>query len=162
MLDDPNRPEWQKNFFVGMPAPAGAITALLPIYLHFVGVPVQDYGALPVGLYILFIAFLTISRIPCYAGKTLGARVPRERVLPLFVAAVAVVSLLVAYPFEVLTLMVVGYLASIPVSMARYRTLEREHAAAGAGRDDATAAAGSVPTEKSGPEERPVADETSR
>src|SRR5207245_8772669 len=25
-IDDPNRPSWAANFFVGMPAPAGAIT----------------------------------------------------------------------------------------------------------------------------------------
>src|SRR6266542_5312448 len=37
--DDPNRPAWASNFFVGMPAPAGAITVLLPIYLYFLGVP---------------------------------------------------------------------------------------------------------------------------
>jgi CDP-diacylglycerol--serine O-phosphatidyltransferase len=130
MIDDPNRPDWQKNFFVGMPAPAGAITAMLPLYLQFIGVPVADYGALPVGLYILFIAFLTISRIPCYAGKTLGTRVPRDRVLPIFVAVVVVAGLLFAYPFEVLSLVVVAYLALIPLSVARYRKLEREHDAA--------------------------------
>ena len=129
MIDDPNRPEWQKNFFVGMPAPAGAITAMLPLYLHFIGVPVQDYGAPFVGLYILFIAFLTISRIPCYAGKTLGTRVPRDQVLPIFVAVVVVAGLLFAYPFEMLTLIVVAYLGLIPVSVARYRKLEREYAA---------------------------------
>lgn len=127
MIDDPNRPEWQKNFFVGMPAPAGAITAMLPLYLQFIGVPVQDYGAPFVGLYILFIAFLTISRIPCYAGKTLGTRVPRDKVLPIFVAVVVVAGLLFAYPFEMLTLVVVSYLALIPVSVARYRALERAH-----------------------------------
>jgi CDP-diacylglycerol--serine O-phosphatidyltransferase len=129
MIDDPNRPEWQKNFFVGMPAPAGAITAMLPLYLHFIGVPVQDYGAIPVGLYILFIAFLTISRIPCYAGKTLGTRIPRDRVLPIFVAVVVVAGLLFAYPFEMLALIVIAYLALIPLSAARYRKLDREHMA---------------------------------
>lgn len=128
MIDDPDRPEWQKNFFVGMPAPAGAITAMLPLYLHFIGVPVQDYGAVPVGIYILFIAFLTISRIPCYAGKTLGTRVPRDRVLPIFVAVVVVAGLLFAYPFEMLALIVIAYLALIPLSAARYRKLDREHA----------------------------------
>lgn len=133
MIDDPNRPDWQKNFFVGMPAPAGAITAMLPLYLHFIGVPVQDYGALLVGIYILFIAFLTISRIPCYAGKTLGTRVPREKVLPLFVAVVVVAGLLFAYPFEMLTLIVLAYLALIPISVARYRKLEREYNAGLAG-----------------------------
>ena len=33
MIDDPNRPDWQKNFFVGIPAPAGALAVLLPVYL---------------------------------------------------------------------------------------------------------------------------------
>lgn len=132
MIDDPHRPEWQKNFFVGMPAPAGAITAMLPLYLHFIGVPVQAYGAVPVGLYILFIAFLTISRIPCYAGKTLGTRIPRDKVLPIFVAVVVVAGLLFAYPFEMLALVVIAYLALIPLSAARYRKLDREHAAASA------------------------------
>ncbi|MGX1741268.1 CDP-alcohol phosphatidyltransferase family protein [Bosea sp. NPDC055353] len=128
MIDDPDRPDWQKDFFVGMPAPAGAITAMLPVYLHIIGVPVQEYGALPVGIYILFIAFLTISRIPCYAGKTLGTRVPRTQVLPIFVAVVIVAGLLFAYTFEVLTVVVIAYLALIPVSVVRYRKLERAHA----------------------------------
>lgn len=130
MIDDPNRPDWQKNFFVGMPAPAGAITALLPVYLQTVGVPVQEYGAPFVGLYILFIAFLTISRIPCYAGKTLGTRVPRDMVLPLFAGAVIIAGLLFAYTFETLSVVVLAYLGLIPLSMARYRKLEREHALA--------------------------------
>ncbi len=143
MIDDPHRPEWQKNFFVGMPAPAGAITAMLPLYLHFIGVPVQDYGAVPVGLYILFIAFLTISRIPCYAGKTLGTRIPRDKVLPIFVAVVVVAGLLFAYPFEMLALVVIAYLALIPLSAARYRHLDREHSAAAAA---ATAAPAETPS----------------
>ncbi|WNJ88407.1 phosphatidylcholine/phosphatidylserine synthase [Bosea sp. 685] len=133
MIDDPNRPDWQKNFFVGMPAPAGAITAMLPLYLQFIGLPVAEYGAPFVGLYILFIAFLTISRIPCYAGKTLGTRVPRDKVLPIFVAVVVVAGLLFAYPFEMLALIVVAYLALLPLSVARYRKLERQHAAVPAG-----------------------------
>src|ERR1700757_4713437 len=39
MIDDPNRPAWAANFFVGMPAPGGAITVLLPIYIEFLGLP---------------------------------------------------------------------------------------------------------------------------
>jgi len=34
MIDDPNRPSWQAHFFTGMPAPAGAIVGLLPLYLN--------------------------------------------------------------------------------------------------------------------------------
>src|SRR5262249_48224391 len=39
MIDDPNKPIWARNFFTGIPAPAGAITVLLPIYVTFLGVP---------------------------------------------------------------------------------------------------------------------------
>src|SRR5215210_6886922 len=48
MIDDPNRPEWKKNFFVGMAAPMGAMCALLPLYLSFLGIPIQDSSVAPV------------------------------------------------------------------------------------------------------------------
>src|SRR5215467_12328864 len=38
-IDDTNRPAWAANYFTGVPAPAGAITVLLPIYASFLGVP---------------------------------------------------------------------------------------------------------------------------
>src|SRR5665213_791924 len=38
MIDDPNKPAWAGNFFTGIPAPAGAMCVLLPIYLYFLGV----------------------------------------------------------------------------------------------------------------------------
>jgi CDP-diacylglycerol--serine O-phosphatidyltransferase len=39
MADDPNRPAWAGNFFTGVPAPAGAIIVLLPIYVNLLGMP---------------------------------------------------------------------------------------------------------------------------
>src|SRR5919107_4985677 len=89
MIDDPNRPEWKKNFFVGMAAPAGAICSLLPIYLYFLGVPVGPTVAPLALLYTLGIAFLMVSTVPTDSGKTMGARVPRHWVLPIFVLTVA-------------------------------------------------------------------------
>jgi CDP-diacylglycerol--serine O-phosphatidyltransferase len=123
-IDDPTRPEWQKNYFVGVPAPAGATTVLLPIYLNFLGVPIGSVSLL-VGLYVLAIAFLMVSRIPTYAGKTLGSRVPREHVLPLFLVSVLVVALLVSFTFEFLTIATIAYLAVIPFGVARYRAHQR-------------------------------------
>src|ERR1700759_4759034 len=55
-MDDPNKPPFAANFFTGVPAPLGAITVLLPIYLAFV-----DLGRFPVAMtaaYTLLIAFL--------------------------------------------------------------------------------------------------------
>ncbi|HSP23848.1 MAG TPA: phosphatidylcholine/phosphatidylserine synthase, partial [Saliniramus sp.] len=119
MLEDPHRPEWQKNFFVGVPAPAGAIAALLPISLHFVGVPIVDAAAPVVAVFLLAIAFLMVSTVPTYSGKKVGARVPRSWVLPLFVISVAVAGLLLTFTFEMLALTTLAYLAFIPFSAAR-------------------------------------------
>ncbi|MGO4572729.1 CDP-diacylglycerol--serine O-phosphatidyltransferase [Microvirga sp. 2TAF3] len=125
MLDDPNRPEWQKNFFTGMPAPAGALTSLLPLYLSFLGVPVGAASAPIALIYLLGLAFLMVSTIPVYSGKTLGKNVPRHWVLPIFVLSVAAFGLLVSFPFEMLTVITILFLLTIPLSAARYRRLER-------------------------------------
>ena len=37
-IDDPNKPAFAANYFTGVPAPAGAILAMLPFYLAFLGV----------------------------------------------------------------------------------------------------------------------------
>jgi CDP-diacylglycerol--serine O-phosphatidyltransferase len=127
MIDDPNRPEWKKNFFVGMAAPAGAITVMLPTYLYFLGVPMAS-GMAPLALvYVLLIGFLMVSTIPTYSGKTMGKHVPREWVLPIFVLTVAFFGLLVSFPFQVLAVSTVLFLSSIPFGVARYRHLERTH-----------------------------------
>jgi CDP-diacylglycerol--serine O-phosphatidyltransferase len=128
MLDDPNRPEWKKDFFVGMPAPAGALTSLLPLYLSFLGASIGPRTAPFVAAYVLAIAFLTVSTIPTYSGKTMGKRVPRDWVLPIFVLTVALVGLLVSFPFESLALLTLVYLASIPFAVAGYRRFDRANA----------------------------------
>jgi CDP-diacylglycerol--serine O-phosphatidyltransferase len=128
MLDDPNRPEWKKDFFVGMPAPAGALTSLLPLYLAFLGVPVGPAVAPQALVYVLMIALLLVSTIPTFSGKTMGKRVPRHWVLPIFVITVAVFGLCVSYPFEALALATIVFLGTIPISVARYRQLDRAHA----------------------------------
>lgn len=129
MLDDPHRPEWKKNFFTGMPAPAGALTSMLPLYLSFLGFSIGPAAA-PIALvYLLGLAFLTVSTIPVYSGKTIGLRVPRHWVLPIFVISVAIFGLLANFPWEMLTAVTVLFLASIPIGVLRYRQLDRAHAA---------------------------------
>src|SRR6202050_3014901 len=64
MIDDPDRPAWASNFFVGMPAPAGAITVLLPIYAAFLGLPRSPFLTWVTLVYTLGIASLVVSRLP--------------------------------------------------------------------------------------------------
>ncbi len=72
-MDDPNKPAFAANYFTGVPAPAGAITVLLPIYLAFLGIPRPP--AVLTALYTLVIAFLMVSRLPVFSGKTVKMRV---------------------------------------------------------------------------------------
>ena len=130
MIDDPSRPAWAGNFFTGIPAPAGAITVLLPIYLNLLGI---SAGLITVWLtffYTLTIALLMVSRLPVYSGKDVGKRVPPEMVLPVFVLVVAFAAVLIAYPWQVLTVGTVAYLACLPLGVWSYREYKRKDAAA--------------------------------
>lgn len=125
MLDDPNRPEWKKDYFVGMPAPAGAMTAMLPLYLHFLGLTFEAWAAPAILVYALCIALLVVSTVPTFSGKTMGKRVPRGWVLPIFLAGVAAFGLLISFPFESLVAISVAYIVGLPVGAAQYRRRAR-------------------------------------
>jgi CDP-diacylglycerol---serine O-phosphatidyltransferase len=78
MVDDPNKPVWAGNFFVGIPAPAGAITVLLPIYVYFLGMPRFAFVAPVTLVYTLGIAFLMVSRLPVLSGKRVYSSRPLQ------------------------------------------------------------------------------------
>jgi len=125
MIDDPDRPAWASNFFVGMPAPAGAITVLLPIYMVFLGLPRSDILAWLTLVYTLAIASLMVSRLPVFSGKRVGNRVPPELVGPLIVVVVLSIAVLIAYPWIVLTAGTLAYLVALPFGWLSYRGYER-------------------------------------
>ena len=129
MLDDPNRPAFTADFFTGVPAPAGAITVLLPVYLELIGVPHGVMSAPVALIYCLGIGVLMISKVPAWSGKTLGKRVRKDMVLPLFVLFALFAGLLASYPWVVLAVCSLIYLALLPISTARYRRLMAEHLA---------------------------------
>ena len=150
MIDDPTKPAWAANFFTGIPAPAGAITVLLPIYANFLGLPeglVIDWLTL---FYTLAIALLMVSRLPVFSGKRVGKRVPPEMVLPVFVVVVLFFALLVSYPWVVLALGTFAYLVCLPLGWLSYREYQRQ---------DAVAATSVSPTtDPSIPGEQPAAE----
>ncbi len=123
-LDDPDKPAWASQFFTGVPAPAGALTVLIPIYWEFLGVlPHWPEFAPGVALYTMAIGFLMISRLPTFSGKTIGTRIRRDYVLPLFVAGVLLVALTASYPFRMLALGSALYLCAIPFAWRAHRKL---------------------------------------
>lgn len=126
-MDDPNRPAFAAGFFTGVPAPAGALLVLLPIYLSFLGAP--KLPTTLVALYTLLIAFLMVSRLPVFSGKTVHTRVPPEMVLPVFVLTVLVIALLIGYPWHLLSAGAIIYLLTLPAGYLSYRRHERIAAA---------------------------------
>ncbi len=150
MADDPNRPAWAANFFTGVPAPAGAIIVLLPIYLNLLGMPRLTLLSL---LYTLFVSFLLVSTLPVFSGKRIGKRVPPEMVLPIFVVVVLFVALLVSYPWEVLTVGSIAYLAALPFGWLAYRRHLRNDAAAA---QESRPPAGSHPASPTAPPVAPT------
>jgi len=119
---DVEKPKWQGNYFTGMPAPAGAIVVLLPLYLDGLGFFDVRTWAWLIAIYMLAMALLLVSTIPTFSGKLLGERIAGEYVLPMFVGAAAAVALLLTYPYGTLTVVTLLYLGTIPVS---YRRFER-------------------------------------
>lgn len=150
MIDDPNKPAWAGNFFTGIPAPAGALTVLLPIYLFFLGVPNGLFTIWVTFFYTLAIGLLMVSRLPVFSGKRVGKRVPPEMVLPVFVVAVLVFALLIAYPWEVLSFGAIVYLVCLPLGWLSYRDYVRKDALA-AGLPAAAADAGGAHLPVDGP-----------
>jgi CDP-diacylglycerol--serine O-phosphatidyltransferase len=84
-------------------------------------------------IYVIAISLLMISRIPTWSGKKIGARVPRDYVLPVFVVVVLFTALLISYPWEVLAFGSVFYLAAIPFAYTHFKRLEHAHAVAAGG-----------------------------
>ena len=123
-IEDPERPAWTSQFFTGMPAPAGAIVALMPLYLHLSEVGLANAPAfVPFEIaYVLGVAFLMASRIPHFSGKTWG-RVPREHVIVVLFGVAVTVLLLYTFPMEMLIALTLFYLGMIPVSMRRARKM---------------------------------------
>ena len=113
-LENPDRPVWANYFFTGMSAPAGACVALLPMAISF-----QVEGGflrqpILMAAWLLLVAFMMISRIPTYSFKRV--RIRRDLVLPLLVVVGIVAAILSSYPWFVLSVLGVLYLASVPFS----------------------------------------------
>ncbi len=142
-IEDPNRPAWAGNFFTGVPAPAGAIIVLLPIYLFFLQVSVPAVVTL---LYTLAIAALMVSRLPVLSGKKMGTRVPPEMVAPVILVVVLFIALLVSYPWLLLSVGTLIYIACLPLGWFSYqRYLQADAAASVAATADPAESATAAP-----------------
>ena len=120
LAEETDQPAWQTEYFVGVPAPAGAVLVMLPLYLYFLRLglePTRTAAFVATGFTVL-VAFLLVSRLPVYSGKSV--KVPGDKVLPVILGVVLYILLLMAYPWYALTASVAGYLLFLPFSVRAY------------------------------------------
>ena len=120
-LDAADKPEWKASFFVGVPAPAGAMIVMLPLYVELVAIPHGFLTAPVVLVYTIAIGLLMVSRVPTWSGKLVGRRMPRDMVAPLFVLGVLTVAILISFPFETMMVLSLVYLGCLPLSWRSYQ-----------------------------------------
>jgi len=127
-IDAGEQPHKSAGFNTGVPAPAGAGLAFVPIFLWLVsGQPLFQRWPLVMG-WTLFIAALMISSLPTYSWTSI--RIRREwRLFALAGIALFGAALLTA-PWITLLALAVLYLAMIPVAMASYQRVKRRRATA--------------------------------
>ena len=124
---DVEEPNWSKDFFAGVAAPAAGGFALMPVVASFLFGDVVFRQPILTAAWLVLIAYLMISRIPTFSFKRL--RIGREYVLPTLVVVCLTAAVTVTYPWVAYTLVGVGYFVSIPYSFHYQRRLRRREAA---------------------------------
>jgi len=126
-LSEEPKNAWAKQFFTGIPSPAGGILCLLPIIITL-----QMEGGITippavVALHMVLVGALMASRIPTFAGKNF--RIKHDYILPLMIGAGLLIVMLIIEPWLMISLLSLVYIVSIYFSVRRYKKLTREHSA---------------------------------
>jgi CDP-diacylglycerol---serine O-phosphatidyltransferase len=127
-IDAIEQPHKSAGFNTGVPAPAGAGLAFVPIFLWLItNNELFRRWELVMG-WTIFIALLMISSLPTYSWSSIRIR-SGWRLFAL--AGVALLgAALIRAPWITLLLVAIVYLAMLPVSFASYERVKRRRAAA--------------------------------
>jgi CDP-diacylglycerol--serine O-phosphatidyltransferase len=127
LLDDTEALPFAKEFFVGIPSPAGALLALLPltVFLQF-GAGWWSSPA-TVAAWTIAVAMAMVSRLPTLSMKTL--RVSPRAMAPLLVLIAGLAAAVITFPFASLGVAMLLYLVHVPYASYRYRWLARHPSA---------------------------------
>ena len=127
-LDAAEQPHKSAGFNTGVPAPAGAGLAFVPIFLWLVSGNDWFRAWYVVMPWVLFVALLMISSIPTYSWSSIRIR-SGWRLFALAGIALLGAALLTA-PWHTLLAVAALYLAMLPFSLASYARVRRRRASA--------------------------------
>ncbi|MDE2007841.1 MAG: CDP-alcohol phosphatidyltransferase family protein, partial [Rhodospirillales bacterium] len=130
-LEGAPRPAYAYNFFTGVPAPAGAGIALLPLFLgleaqsqHIAWLAEVARSPFLTAPVLIGTALLSVSTLPVWSFKNF--KVPAEYVLPLFLGIGLFAAVLMADPWAAMAGLTLLYLGMLPFSVRSFRRLRRE------------------------------------
>lgn len=126
MLDDEPQPEYWQHFFVGVPAPAAAALAMMPVMISFdfpeISSIVRSHTFCAILLCV--VTFLMVSRIPTISTKKM--KVPTYMFMPMMLIVALFATFIITQPWFTLGLMTVLYALSIPVGVVVFLKEKRE------------------------------------
>ncbi len=124
LLDDTEQPPYAREFFIGVPSPAGGLCALLPLVLTLqIGRDGWWNSDAFVMVWTIAIGALLISRVPTLSLKTI--RVPARAVAPLLVLVGLAAAAVITYPMLALACALLIYLLHLPYAVRRHRWLAK-------------------------------------
>jgi CDP-diacylglycerol--serine O-phosphatidyltransferase len=118
---------WSKGFFAGVPAPAGAGMALLPLFIWLLSPEFFEkfnHLNVAIGIWVIFCAAMMVSRIPTWSSKQL--KVQRKMAMPVLALAALLIAALIQAPWITLTICAVIYISTIPFSILHFRKIVKE------------------------------------
>jgi CDP-diacylglycerol--serine O-phosphatidyltransferase len=130
LLSDVPPPAWTGQYFTGVPAPAGALLALIPLVISFEAESALPRHAIVVGLVLVLVGGLMVSRLPTFSFKK--GRIPRHLYLPTLLVAGLTMGVIASSPWIGLSLLGLIYLGLIPYSWWAYRRQAARDRQAGA------------------------------
>lgn len=128
-IDADDQPHKSAGFNTGVPAPAGAGLAFVPIFLWLITDNDIFRQWAPVMAWTLFIAALMISSLPTYSWSSIRIR-RGWRLFALAGVALLGASLLSA-PWITLLIVAILYLVMLPFAFLSYQQVKRRRAASG-------------------------------
>lgn len=117
-------PPYAYNYFQGVPAPAGAGLALMPMFAAFEFVPAIAEQPGLVALWTVGVGALMVSQLPTWSFKRV--KIPRRAVVPIMAVAALMIAGLAGRPWLTLFILGLAYIASVPLAWRTYGRLKAE------------------------------------
>ena len=125
-INSNQEPSWRDNFFEGVPSPAGGILVLTPLIISLTNF---DYVSINYNIvvpaFFVITSLLLISNFPSYSFKKIV--IQRKTTIFLLFGIILFFGLLLIYPFNVIAISSIIYLAMLPISFFHYQKLKKQN-----------------------------------